>query len=323
MGLPDMLNLQEYTCPVCGRSFTPEDDVVICPDCGAPHHRECWKQAGRCHFAALHGTAAQWRPVPSRSDEGALVCGNCGAANLADSRYCRKCGRALDDPPPLRPEDQNPPVDPNAFSPPYTPYGEVPPDGIVGGETAMDLATFIGSNSGYYLPRFQYMEKSRNGVSWNWAAALFPAFWLLYRKMRRLFLPVLATSVILSLPWLAVAFLGFRAMAADPSALQAFLSGGVIPEGSTPAWLLLSSHLSSMLSLTLHGVMGMRANDLYRRHTKRLMNRIRLEGGDALYYRYALARRGGVSAGSVVGAAFCLGALAAVVCIISMNLALS
>lgn len=309
MGLPNMLNYQEYTCPVCGRAFLPEDDVVVCPDCGAPHHRACWKREGRCRFSALHGTAAQWRPEPSRTDEKALICGNCGTANQPDSRYCRKCGRSLDGPPSPRPEEQNPPVDPNAFASSYTPYGEVPSDGVVGGETAMDLATFIGSNSGYYLPRFQYMEKSRNGVSWNWAAALFPSFWLLYRKMRRLFLPVLAASILLSLPWFAVAFLGLRAMAADPVALQGFLNAGAIPEGSTPAWLLLLSHLSSMLALTLHGVLGMRANDLYRRHTKRLMNHIRRDGGDTLYYRYALARKGGVSAGSVVALSVCLGML--------------
>ena len=31
-------------CPVCGKSFQESDDIVVCPQCGAPHHRECWKQ---------------------------------------------------------------------------------------------------------------------------------------------------------------------------------------------------------------------------------------------------------------------------------------
>ena len=29
-------------CAKCGKPFTEDDDVVVCPDCGAPHHRSCY-----------------------------------------------------------------------------------------------------------------------------------------------------------------------------------------------------------------------------------------------------------------------------------------
>lgn len=42
----------------------------------------------------------------------------------------------------------------------------------------MDVATFLGPNSGYYLARFHFMNIQHTHTSWNWAAALFPAEWL-------------------------------------------------------------------------------------------------------------------------------------------------
>ena len=30
------------TCPVCNKVFQEDDDIVVCPDCGTPHHRKCY-----------------------------------------------------------------------------------------------------------------------------------------------------------------------------------------------------------------------------------------------------------------------------------------
>ncbi len=35
-----MINFTGIKCPVCGKAFTDEDDIVVCPKCGAPYHRE-------------------------------------------------------------------------------------------------------------------------------------------------------------------------------------------------------------------------------------------------------------------------------------------
>ena len=57
---PFMFFYEGYTCPVCGEKFKESDDIVACPECGAPHHRDCWKKEGHCHFVADHGTDRQW-----------------------------------------------------------------------------------------------------------------------------------------------------------------------------------------------------------------------------------------------------------------------
>jgi hypothetical protein len=43
------------SCPVCTKSFREGDDIVVCPDCGTPHHRACYSEIGRCARFQLHG----------------------------------------------------------------------------------------------------------------------------------------------------------------------------------------------------------------------------------------------------------------------------
>ncbi len=51
------MDYQNKFCPVCKADFTVEDDIVVCPECGTPHHRECWFSTGKCANTALHGLA--------------------------------------------------------------------------------------------------------------------------------------------------------------------------------------------------------------------------------------------------------------------------
>lgn len=36
------------TCPYCQTPIKPDAEVVICSDCGMPHHRECWQESRHC-----------------------------------------------------------------------------------------------------------------------------------------------------------------------------------------------------------------------------------------------------------------------------------
>ncbi|MEG0116039.1 MAG: RING finger protein, partial [Hydrogenoanaerobacterium sp.] len=48
-------------CPVCNKPFTAEDDIAVCPQCGAPHHRSCFKELGRCAFTEQHAPGNEWK----------------------------------------------------------------------------------------------------------------------------------------------------------------------------------------------------------------------------------------------------------------------
>ena len=41
-------------CPVCKKQFEDGDDIVVCPECGTPHHRECYNSIHHCANADLH-----------------------------------------------------------------------------------------------------------------------------------------------------------------------------------------------------------------------------------------------------------------------------
>ena len=58
----------DYTgikCPVCEKTFTKQDDVVVCPECGAPYHRGCYQKEGHCIFEEKHQKGESWQ-TPSR-----------------------------------------------------------------------------------------------------------------------------------------------------------------------------------------------------------------------------------------------------------------
>ena len=105
-----MPDYTQYACPVCGQKFHASDDVVVCPQCGAPHHRTCWKEEGRCHFQSAHGTPSQWKPLPDKEDDNAVVCGNCGTVNSDGRTCCQKCGRELY--PAVEEDREDPPLTP-------------------------------------------------------------------------------------------------------------------------------------------------------------------------------------------------------------------
>ena len=40
--------------------FFDDEDIVVCPECGTPYHRECWNRVGTCIHSAEHGSY-EWK----------------------------------------------------------------------------------------------------------------------------------------------------------------------------------------------------------------------------------------------------------------------
>ncbi len=47
-------------CPVCRSPFGEKDDIVVCPDCGTPHHRACYIKLGKCAVTQHHASGFEW-----------------------------------------------------------------------------------------------------------------------------------------------------------------------------------------------------------------------------------------------------------------------
>ena len=294
-----MLDYTQLACPVCGRPMRKTDDVVVCPQCGAPHHRSCWQRIGRCAYADRHGTPEQWKPPITREDEDALICGNCGEPNEPGASVCAKCGHTLSQPEPSPPSEQPLPVDEATFYSQFSPYIGIAPDSSMDGEPVMDVAAYVGPNAGYYLSRFFFMRVQKTRSSWNWAAALFPVEWLLYRKMKGAALAAAIIAAILLLPYLYLAGLLLQRLSADPALVQGLLQGN-LPALALPGWLTVSIDLSALASFLLRLFMGLKSNRFYDGKVFRDIRLIRAGCSDPLRFRYTLSRRGGVSRAAVV-----------------------
>lgn len=98
------MRYKDYKCDGCGKIFEETDDIVVCPECATPQHRECYKEKGGCVNAHLHSEDFQWqgekqpssKPIEIKDEkkESApdLICPNCQHPNPHGSTVCQKCG---------------------------------------------------------------------------------------------------------------------------------------------------------------------------------------------------------------------------------------
>lgn len=289
-----MFFYEGLSCPHCHNAFREDDDIVSCPQCGAPHHRACWKELGGCACAATHGTTDQWsrdkqEPPAAFSDntvpDDHTACPHCGEKNSPYAELCSGCGREL------QARDWNtsttPPPPPYTSVPhgvgEYTPFhnvmaplGGIAPDTPIEGEKAIDLAAVVSTNTNYYLPRFQRMAAGSR-ISWNWAACLFPSFWSLYRKQYLLGAAVLAIQILLSVFSSAVIMHYFADALAVETYAEMFNEMMRLLQTSESAYL--AGALISMLSfssLFINVLLGALGNRLYMRRCVKLVAKTRL-----------------------------------------------
>ena len=84
-----------YGCPCegCGKPLTLQDDIVVCPDCGAPYHRVCYEKLGQCIHRPAHAAGCEWK-FPYEESQ-LRTCPSCGERTLRDEETCRCCGAVL------------------------------------------------------------------------------------------------------------------------------------------------------------------------------------------------------------------------------------
>ncbi len=178
-------------CQICKGYLFEDDDVVICPECGAPHHRDCWQTVGHCGVADDHGTERQYDKVVSEKSKTETdeerTCPSCGkTAKTEDGNFCPYCGKPYFGQTNSHHGAGPFQGGPNVFTGgmPYAPntFGGIPKDSKIEDVKVEHIARFVGSNVHRYVPKFATLNK-HNKNSWNWAAFLFPSVWCMARKM--------------------------------------------------------------------------------------------------------------------------------------------
>ncbi len=206
---------QEQQCAYCHAILFEEDDVVYCPECGAPHHRECYNKLGECANKAMHGQQTEQdyqepqqqseqepRPQGVPLDRDGHVCEKCGKRSTSDTLFCPYCGAGF-----VKPGEQRDPFNANRYAatiPGFDPYGGVDPSSELDGHPVSEVASFVRVNTNHYIPVFVALRDRNRKTGWNWAAFLLTYVWLFFRKCYREGFVVVLFSVLATLlqaPW--------------------------------------------------------------------------------------------------------------------------
>ena len=182
-------------CPVCEKPFEDGDDIVVCPDCGTPHHRACWEVENHCAFENKHGEEFDFSQE-NEGGSGMTVCPRCGIENPSDAFYCSKCGAPLNmDSSQSYNYNQNQNTS-NPFASAFDPMAGINPDEDMGGVTAGELAKYVGNNTPYFMRAFSRIKSFGKG-RFSFCAFIFSGFYLLYRKMYKLGAVIAAAVIVL------------------------------------------------------------------------------------------------------------------------------
>ena len=291
-----------YGCPCegCGKPLTLRDDIVVCPDCGAPYHRDCYEKLGRCIHSAAHAAGYEWK-FPYQESE-LCTCPACGERTLRSEEHCRCCGAVLPPEGAEEPADRSEAPGEGSFdySSFYRQFQETGTpsadpmkqayEAAFGKEEAMDgipcadWASYIGPASPAYMNTYCRMQLAHSKVSMSFSALLFGPFYFFYRKAWRPAFGFLAAEMLLAAPT-------FIEM------LQ--LSGSSFAPALSASALTVLARVCSLLSFLLMLVRGMYGKWLYRRSAASRIRRIQSEFPDARQRQAVLRAQGGVSFGAV------------------------
>lgn len=282
-------------CVVCNAYLFEDDDTVYCPECGAPHHRDCYSSIGHCHLEAYHSTEQSYDKLQKKQSEAQqnqtqtendrlnisqdepdadeVKCGMCCHCYDKELRGCPKCGTV------------NFTLHGGA---PYDLLGGVPGELDIGdGVTADEAKRFVISNTQRYIPKFAAMNLGTK-ASWNWFAFFFPAVWLLSRKMYKNGIIVSVLSIVFTLFTLpfqrvlqyidlpadivenASVFEYYRAVAESISENMPQIGIAVI----------ISAFIGAVLSLVIKFFIAIKGDYMYKKHTIESIKTLRKESLD-------------------------------------------
>lgn len=301
------MNYLKEKCAACEKIFTQSDDIVVCPYCGTPHHRECYNDLGHCKNQELHAQGFEWsptceeavsEPVTAVNDGHQIIfCPNCGKENPASEPVCVNCGQRLYNN--AQPDFVQQPIQlPNMQNQQFaTNVIQISPDDTIGGNKVSDTAEYIQMNTHRYIPKFYKMEKTGNKLSFNWAAFFFSPYWFFFRKMHIIgFVIMLLTLLVTG------ACTTDRMVAASEkyyNAVEQYYADEIsyeqLAEASGEIVRLPEVIIETVFGLAVKIFCGAYGNYLYKKKVEKDISDIKSKADTPETYRFMLFKRGGVS----------------------------
>ncbi len=316
-------------CPVCSKLFMDDDDIVVCPKCGAPYHRHCYLSEGECIFDELHEKGEAWQipeiDLPKKAPAYEIKdqeCPTCKVLNAHSSIFCAHCGSPLKISPDVHQNRNSPtnnintPINIGSVPMFLDPMGGVSPsDTIDENINYGDVSKLVQQNTAYYLPVFQKIKMSKKN-KFNFSAFLFSGGWLLFRKqykigiiisivMFTLYLAQTFTTLYVSFPLITNMFaeLGISIPVSGPTAEQI----SMLSQNMTNEQLILVS-LPMFITFAMFIIMlivGATANKVYMKNCIKSINKIRQTTVNYEDFNTRINERGGVNTSATICLIIC------------------
>lgn len=292
VGMFDMNNyfrFENQPCPICGEKFKADDDIVVCPVCGTPHHRECYKKNGECGNYDKHQQGFRWNyqtpenPAEEQKKEPYLFEQNPADTGSAGMRQEPSAQFAINGANPLL----------------------LFPKDIDESVTTEEVGEFVQVGYIKYLQNFFYEKTGKR--TFNWAAFFFAPYWFFYRKMYKLggifIAAVICISLLFSLPSASRNFSSdISDFAEKYNSSSSVLTDEeydnliseyrqVLTENKAGMALLA---VQSIFMLVLHLVAGFKANKWYYNFAIKKIRKIKQETDDANLQKLRIFKEGGI-----------------------------
>lgn len=252
------MNYTGEKCVLCKKSFTEEDDIVVCPECGSPHHRGCYKIGNKCANELLHAEGAHWTATFRSTETEPFQPEKEKAAEFAEAP--KEAAQETE-----------------AFGIPR-PYLGFDPNEDMGGAPLKDVSDFVRTNTIYYIPIFKRMKDTGRSLSFNLLSFIFPPIYFANRKMWFWAIASLVISVLLTMP-LAVSYIVADGIENGYSLFTAEMTDAIYAHRNLLAAMVDICNLADML---IRIGFCLFANKLYFRFVLRSVKRIRACGGEGL-----------------------------------------
>lgn len=291
-----MSKYKNINCPICNEPLDNGKEISVCPDCGAPYHKECILKIGECVYDDLHKQGKEWKSPQQEFEEHAQNmeekrCGRCGTINDSSRIFCEVCGNSLNQNTTENNQNNNYNtesqnfnfIDDDIFN---NPFGGVSPDEKIDDIPAKDWVMFVRNNTGYFIRQFKKMEQGKKFTLFNLSSAVFGGIYYIYRKMYLYGIILLIMQLILAIPSIII-----RAIA---------LTKYIYPDMKIFTWLTNETiqnavNVSSTINLFLMIAVGIFTNRIYKYHCKNKILKLRKNDIPHEEYVENLRKKGGVS----------------------------
>ena len=190
------MRFENQICPVCQEKFNENDEIVVCPECGTPHHRNCYNSLGECKNAPLHKEGFSFKPVELEKEKIDILIDD-EVKNLKNVVNVVNVEFNSDD------EKNNENLKSTIEELFKNINGKSTDQVLINNTPSSYYEAAIGKNENYYMPRFLIMEGTNKKHLLNVCAFVFPFAWAVYRKMYKL--AILVFSIYIALLGVTIA----------------------------------------------------------------------------------------------------------------------